>query len=49
MVAIYGNYNMLMSKITAFFDGLFIGMGASIGNLIAEGNKENYLKYFLNL
>lgn len=49
MVAIYGNYNMLMSKITAFFDGLFIGMGASIGNLIAEGNKEKLLKVFFEL
>ena len=38
-----------MSKITAFFDGLFIGMGASIGNLIAEGNKEKLLKVFFEL
>lgn len=49
MVAIYGNYNMLMSKITAFFDGLFISMGASIGNLIAEDNKEKLLKVFFEL
>lgn len=49
MVAMYGNYNMLMSKVTAFFDGVFIGMGASIGNLIAEGNKEKLLKVFYEL
>lgn len=49
MVAMYGNYNMLMSKITAFFDGIFTGMGASIGNLIAEGNKEKLLKVFFEL
>ena len=44
MVAVYGNYNMLLSKITAFFDGLFSSMGASIGNLIAEGDKDKLLK-----
>lgn len=49
MVAVYGNYNMLLSKITAFFDGLFSSMGASIGNLIAEGDKDKLLKVFFEL
>lgn len=49
MVALYGNYNMLMSKITAFVDGLFTGMEASVGNLIAEGDKKNTLKVFNEL
>ena len=49
MVALYGNYNMLMSKITAFFDGLFTSMGASIGNLIAEGDNAKLLKVFFEL
>lgn len=49
MAAIYGNYNMLMSKVTAFFDGLFINMGASIGNLISQGDKGKLLKVFFEL
>lgn len=49
MVAMFGNYNMLMSKVTAFFDGFFTSMGASIGNLIAEGNKEKMMKVFYEL
>ena len=49
MVALYGNYNMLMSKVTSFVDGLFTGMGASVGNLIAEGDKRNTLKVFFEL
>lgn len=48
-VALYGNYNMVMCKITAFVDGIFTGMGASIGNLIAEGNMEKTLKVFNEL
>lgn len=49
MVAMYGNYNMLLSKVTAFFDGIFTSMGASIGNLIAEGNKDKLIKVFYEL
>lgn len=49
MVTIYGNYNMLMSKVTALFDGLFVGMGASIGNLIAENNKGKLMNVFYQL
>lgn len=37
-VALYGSYQMLMTKVTAFVDGLFTGMEASVGNLIAEGD-----------
>ena len=48
-VALYGNYNMLMSKVTSLFDGLFTGMEASVGNLIAEGNKPHILKVFFEL
>lgn len=48
-VAMYGNYNMLIAKVSTFFDGLFIGLGASIGNLIAEGNKEKLMRIFYEL
>lgn len=48
-VALYGNYNMLLTKVINFFDGLFTGMAASVGNLIAEGNKEKIIKVFKEL
>ena len=48
-VALYGNYNLLMNKITSFFDGIFTGMDASVGNLVAEGNITKILKVFFEL
>ena len=48
-VALYGNYNMILSKLVSFFDGLFTGMTASIGNLIAEGDKECIMNVFHEL
>ena len=49
MVALYGNYYMIMSKVTSFVDGLFTGMEASVGNLIAEGDKKSIMKVFYEL
>lgn len=48
-VALYGNYNMLMSKVISLFEGLFTGMTASVGNLIAEGDKKKTLSVFKEL
>lgn len=48
-VTLYGNYEMLMAKITSFVDGLFTGMEASIGNLIAEGDIKKIKKIFNEL
>lgn len=48
-VALYGNYNMLMSKTISFFDGMFTGMTASIGNLISEGNQKKTMSVFKEL
>lgn len=48
-VALYGNYNMLMSKVTSFIDGLFTGMEASVGNLIAEGDMTRTKQVFNEL
>ena len=48
-VALYGNYNMLMCKTVSFIDGAFGGMGASVGNLIAEGDIKKTLKVFNEL
>lgn len=46
MVAYYGNYTMIVGKLTAIFNSIFVGMNASIGNLVAEGNKWNIRKVF---
>lgn len=48
-VAFYGNYKMLMAKVTGFVDSVFTGMGASVGNLIAEGDKEKTMNLFFEL
>ena len=46
MVAHYGNYIMIVGKLTALFNSVLVGMNASIGNLVAEGNKWNIRKVF---
>lgn len=46
MVTFYGNYVMIVGKLTALFNNVFVGMNASIGNLVAEGNKQNIQKVF---
>jgi len=46
MVAYYGNYVMIVGKLTALFNSVMVGMNASIGNLVAEGNKWNIRKVF---
>lgn len=46
MVAFYGNYTMIVGKLTALLNNVFVGMNASIGNLVAEGNQQNIKKVF---
>jgi O-antigen/teichoic acid export membrane protein len=46
VVAFYGNYTMIVGKLTGLFNNVFVGMNASIGNLVAEGNKWNIRKVF---
>lgn len=46
MVAFYGNYMMIVGKLTALFNSVLVGINASIGNLVAEGNKWNIHKIF---
>ena len=46
MVAFYGNYTMIVGKLTALFNNVLVGMNASIGNLVAEGDKNNIKKVF---
>lgn len=46
MVAYYGNYMMIVSKLISLFNAVTGSVGASVGNLVAEGNKANMLKVF---
>ena len=46
MVAYYGNYTLVISKIVQFFSTLTDGILAGVGNLIAEGNKERIYGVF---
>ncbi len=46
MVAFYCNYTMIVGKLTALLNNVFIGMNASIGNLVAEGDDTNIKKVF---
>ena len=49
MVAYYGNYMIIISKLISLFSSIMGGVGASIGNLVAEGNKQSMLKVFWEL
>lgn len=46
VVTLYSNYTLLNSKIQAFIGSAMGGSGASVGNLIAEGNHDNTYKCF---
>ena len=46
MVAFYGNYMMIIAKLSLFFNSLFDGINAGVGNLVAEGNMKNTMKVF---
>ncbi|MFR9553193.1 MAG: sugar transporter [Rikenellaceae bacterium] len=46
VVAYYGNYTIVVSKITILFGKFFEGINAGIGNLIAEGDKSNTMKVY---
>ena len=46
MVAFYSNYMIVISKLISLFSAMSGGVGSSIGNLVAEGNKQNTMKVF---
>lgn len=46
MVAFYGNYIIIISKLISLFSAVTGSVGASVGNLVAEGNKERMIKVF---
>lgn len=49
MVAYYGNYTMIVTKISFLFSSVLDSVNAGIGNLVAEGNKQNIMKVFWEL
>lgn len=49
MVTYYGNYMILIGYTTTLMNVVFEGMGASIGSLVAEGNKKHTIDVFWEL
>lgn len=49
MVAYYGNYVLIIGRLTSFFSTFLDSVGASVGNLVAEGNKTKMLGVFWEL
>lgn len=49
MVAYYGNYIIIISKVSLLFKSVLDSVGAGVGNLIAEGNMSNTMKVFWEL
>ncbi len=46
MVAYYGNYMIIISKLISLFSAVTGSVGASVGNLVAEGNKKQMFRVF---
>ena len=49
LVALYGNYMLIVLGITSLMGAVFNGMNAGVGNLVAEGNKERIMSVFEEL
>lgn len=49
LVAIYGNYVLIVNGVTILLNSLLNGASAGIGNLVAEGNKERIKSVFWEL
>ena len=49
IVAYYGNYMVVILGLVTLNNSIFNGIGASIGNLVSEGNKEKILDVFQEL
>lgn len=48
-VACYGNYMLIVSTLQTLCNSLFAGIGAGVGNLVAEGNRERIMQVFEEL
>lgn len=49
IVAYYGNYTIIIDKLILLLGAVLGGVAASVGNLVAEGNKEKSLTVFWEL
>ncbi len=49
MVAYYGNYAMLVQRITQLIGSVLDSVSAGVGNLVAEGNKQRIISVFWEL
>ncbi len=49
LVAVYGNYQLIIYGIVAFLGVIFKSLGAGIGNLVAEGDPEKIRNVFWEL
>lgn len=49
MVAYYGNYVLIITRLTSLFSTVLDSVGASVGNLVAEGHKPKMMKVFWEL
>lgn len=46
MVAVYGNYMLLVVSVSLIINSIFNGMNAGIGHLVAEGNRDKIFSFF---
>lgn len=49
LVAVYGNYMLIVSGICALVNALLNGIGAGVGNLVAEGDNKKIKDFFWEL
>lgn len=49
MVALYGNYLIITNNLNVLLTAMFAGLGASVGNMLVEGNRTLILKVFKEL
>lgn len=49
MVSFYGNYTIIANRLSQLFGRMLDGMGASIGNLVAENDKNHIIEIFWQL
>lgn len=49
IVAIFGNYNLIIAKLTGLMNSVMMGTNAGIGNLITEGNQKKIWKTYNEL
>ena len=49
LVALYGNYMLIIAGVTSLMNAIFNSMNAGVGNLVAEGSKPRILSVFEEL